>query len=60
MQRTQGGWKQLLGDNCIMIDDYKTVPTTIARIIAEGENVKDIDIKDSIQEIVEKEQEIIL
>lgn len=34
---TQGGWKQLLGDHCIIVDSHEKVASTIARIVAENE-----------------------
>lgn len=37
-------WKELLGDNCIVVDDYKTISTVISDIITKQEKTKTHDI----------------
>lgn len=33
-QRVMDGWKQLMGENLIILDDYKDIPQTIAEIVS--------------------------
>lgn len=35
-QNTIDGWKQLMGDNCIVVDNHKDIPSTIARVVKEN------------------------
>lgn len=37
-EAAEAGWKQLLGDRCIVITDYKTVPQVVADIILKHAN----------------------
>lgn len=35
---TDASWKQMLGDHCIIVKDYKEIPVIISKIILEEEN----------------------
>lgn len=40
-QETKDGWKQLMGDSLIILDDYTTMPKRMAEIIVENERSSD-------------------
>jgi hypothetical protein len=51
-QFVKDGWQQKLGDRCVIVEDSKDIPTTIARIIAEGElDGKEVVITDNVADI---------
>lgn len=49
-EAAEAGWKQLLGDRCIVITDYKTVPQVVADII-----LKHVDVKPKTSQKVRTE-----
>jgi len=57
LESVKSGWKQLLGENCIIVDDYKKVPTIIAQIVAKSQGVKDVNIIDDVNELARQEKE---
>ncbi|WP_442266385.1 hypothetical protein ACSIGC_01340 [Tenacibaculum sp. ZS6-P6] len=34
--QAEKGWKQLLGDNCISVSDYRTIPEVITKVVCEN------------------------
>lgn len=46
-KRADAGWKELLGDNCISIEDYQTIPEVIKNIICEKHKETDNPSKPS-------------
>lgn len=51
-RHVQDGWKQLLKDNCVLVDDYNKIPSTIAKIVAEHEGVQNVQIAETEEELV--------
>lgn len=39
-QSAEIGWKEILGENCISVEDYKTIPDVIKNIICEKHKIK--------------------
>lgn len=56
-QKVMDGWKQLMGDNLIILDNYKDVPEIMAKIVS-GNVVKKSEINSEMNKF--KPEEIIL
>lgn len=57
-KETANCWKQLLKERAIFLKHSDEIPSTIARIVAENQGVKDVKITDSVEDL--KDQDIIL
>lgn len=58
-RRSYGYWKDLLGQNCIKIEDYRDIPKVIAKIVSDNSDKSEVPVAQSV-EPVEAATEMIL